>query len=396
MKKIFTVIIAGLLAASSALAFEDKIEIFGEIKSGFLFESRDEAGKNTSYARITNNDGDAGTEEGRIRMGMALSILNFGLRTQFQQVSFKRATGGPTDSSRLKVSTDFAYAYGTVFNSQLKVSAGLLGESPWGSGGFELYKELEYGNGGDPLMGIRVEWKPTFTPQIRGLNIGFVLGQSDDTTGDAKLEFGDLIRESIIGIAWDHPYFGLRFAYRFDRDLHSPAAIIVGEKLTYRFEERLLWNLLPGFQISVNGYCEGVNSDKRTGYNDPTGVFINWLYIHFDPMDFTTGIDTGYTDYFVSKTGGQLLEIRPFFYYKFINNYLIAGLMAGMVMGFNGKETVKDIFYNNWYLEPQVKFNIHNNFYVALVYRYTSTAYKTLGNNEYYTQWFNLRLCFTF
>lgn len=112
-------------------------------------------------------------------------------------------------------------------------------------------------------------------------------------------------------------------------------------------------------------------------------------------MNFSTGIDTGYTDFFVNNNG-QTLEIRPFFFYNFINNRLIAGLRGGIVMGFNGKETVKDIFYNTWYLEPQVKLFIYNNFYAAFVYRYTSTAYKTLGNTEYYTQWFNLRLCYTF
>jgi len=245
-------------------------------------------------------------------------------------------------------------------------------------------------------MGLRVEYKPTFSPAIRGLNIGFVLGQTDDTPpGDAKFEFGDLIREATVGIAWDHKYFSFRFAYRFDRDLHSDAATVVGEKFVYRVEERYLWNFLPGFQISANGYCEGINSEgKGVGRGDP-GYSENWLYIHYDPEYFTTGIDTAYTDFFVGNKG-QTMEIRPFFYYKFINNYLFAGLMAGMVMGFNGSESFKDVFYNEWYLEPKVQFNIHNNFYVALVYRYTSTAYKELGNNEYFKQFFNLRLCYTF
>jgi len=394
MKKFITVVIAGLLTAGSVLALEDKIEIFGEIKSGFLFEQRDEAGKTTTFSSIKNNDGDSGGEEGRIRMGMALSILNFGLRTRFYQDTFKRRTGA-NDTNLQKVRTDFAYAYGTVFNSQLKVSAGLLGESPWGTGGPELGQELEY-TGGAPLMGIRVEWKPTFTPAIRGLNIGFVLNRADENAPpDAKLEFGDLLKESIVGISWDHKYFGFRFAYRFDRDVKSSAAAVTGEKFVYRAEERLLWNLIPGFQISANGYCEGINSEGRGAERGAPGYIQHWLYIHYDPMDFTAGIDTGYRDNFVKKTG-QLLEIRPFFYYKFINNYLMAGLMAGMVMGFNGSESYKDVFYNEWYVEPQIKFNIHNNFYTALVYRYTSRAFEKLGNNDYFTQWFNLRLCYTF
>jgi hypothetical protein len=65
-------------------------------------------------------------------------------------------------------------------------------------------------------------------------------------------------------------------------------------------------------------------------------------------------------------------------------------------MGFNGSEAYKDVFYNAWYFEPAVKVNINNKLYLDFVYRYTSSAYLTLGNLEYYTQWFNLRLCYTF
>ena len=394
MKKLVIVLLAGLISTGSLLALEDKIEIFGEIKSGFLFERRDAPGKTTSFASISNNDGDSGAEEGRIRMGMAISILNFGLRTQFYQNNFKRKTGA-ADQNLMKVRTDFAYAYGNIFNSQLKISAGLLGESPWATGGPELNRELE-STGSAPLMGIRVEYKPTFTPYIRGLNIGFVLNRADENIpAEAKMQFGDLFTETIMGIAWDHQYFGLRFAYRFDRDLKGSAAIVSGEKLVYRLEERLLWNMLPGFQVSANGYFEGVNSEGKKAARGKPPFSQNWLYVRYDPMDFTAGFDIGYKDYFMDKTG-QLLELRPSFYYKFINNYLTAGLMAGIVMGMNGQESFKDVFYNEWYIEPQVKFNIHNNFYAALVYRYTSTAYLKPGNNDYNNQWLNLRLCYTF
>jgi len=390
MKKLITVLLAGLISSGSLFALEDRIEIFGEIKSGFLFEQRDALGKTTSFTRIHNNDGDSGAEEGRIRMGMAISILNFGLRTQFYQNTFKRKTG-VNDQNMLKVNTDFAYAYGNIFNSQLKISAGLLGESPWGTGGPELNQELE-STGNAPLMGIRVEYKPNY---IRGLNIGFVLNRANENIpNDVKQEFGDLFNESIVGIAWDHQYFGLRFAYHFDRDVKGPAALATGEELAYRVEERVLWNLLPGFQISANGYYEGISSKSTGGLSKPPYIH-NWFYVRYDPMDFTAGIDVGYKDYFEDRIG-QILEIRPSFYYKFINNYLIAGIRAGIVMGFNGQKSWEDVFYNEWYFEPQVKFNIHYNFYTALVYRYTSTAYQTPGNNDYFRQWLNLRLCFTF
>ncbi|GBU27550.1 hypothetical protein R84B8_01084 [Treponema sp. R8-4-B8] len=391
MKKTVTALLLSLIAASSAFAVED-IQITGEIKTGFLFEKRDEGGETTSYARINNNDGDAGASEGRIRIGIAFELKNIGIRTKFYQDNFRRGTGS-NDPNLLKLRTEFAYGYGGTFNNQLKISAGLLGESPWGTGGPDLYQELEY-SGGAPIMGIRVEWKPLGI--LRGLNLGFVLNRSDEgVPWDAKEQFGDLFKESIVGIAWEHKYFAFRFAYRFDRDVKSDAVFVTGEKFVYRVEERVLWQLLPGMQIWANGYCEGINSENRGSGYGPPGYIQNWFYAHYDSRYFNVGIDAGYRDNFVKKTG-QVLEIRPSFYYKFINNYLVAGVMGGLVMGFNGSESYPDVFYNNWYLEPQVKVNFHNNFYIAFVYRYTSNAYQTLDNNDYYTQWFNMRLCYTF
>ncbi|MDR2952055.1 MAG: hypothetical protein LBU82_02305 [Treponema sp.] len=401
MKKIFAMLLAGFLAASfaSALDKENFLELSGEIKTGFLFERRDEGDATASFARINNNDGDAGSSEGRARVGIALQSRNVGIRTRFYQDTFRRGTGA-NDPNLLKLRTDFAYAYGTAFNSQLKISAGLLGESPWATGGPEVNEELEKTDSARTIMGIRTEWKPTFSPFWRGLNLGFVLNRANENIpAEAKEVFGDLFNESIVGIAWENQYFGLRFAYRFDRDVKSSAAVVSGEKFAYRIEERLLWNLLPGFQISANGYCDGINSEgKGAGRNMP-GYIQNWLYIRYDPMDFSTGFDAGYRDNFVRKTG-QILELRPFFYYKFLNNYVTAGVLGGIVMGFNGPEkSYPDVFYNSWYVEPQVKLRVNNNFYIALVYRYTSNAFETADKEvkfDHYTQWVNLRLSYSY
>jgi hypothetical protein len=395
MKKIIATLFTGLLVAGFAFALDKDnfLEVSGEIKTGFLFERRDEGGETTSFARINNNDGDAGSSEGRVRMSIGIQTRNVGIRTRFFQDNFIRGTGA-NDQNLLKVRTDFAYAYGTIFNSQLKISAGLLGESPWGTGGPELYEELEKTDSARTVMGIRAEWKPLGS--LRGLNIGFVLNRANENIpADAKETFGDLFNESVAGIAWEHKYFGFHFSYRFDRDVKSDAAVVTGEKFAYRLEERLLWQFLPGLQISANGYCDGINSEGRGAGRNMPGYFQNWFYARYDPMDFTAGFDIGYRDNFVRKEG-QLLEIRPFFYYKFFNSHLLAGAMGGLVMGFNGSESYPDVFYNNWYVEPQVKLIINNNFYLALVYRYTSTAFQTLGNFDYYTQWFNLRLSYTF
>jgi hypothetical protein len=391
--KVPLLIIAGFLAAGSALALDDIVELSGEIKTGFFTEQRDLNGETYSRNAIYNNDGDSGVSGSRIRMGIAMHTKGLGIRTRFSQQRFTYRTNGINDTSVSRITTDFAYMYASMFNSQLKISGGLLGESPWGTGGPELGQELEY-TGGEPIPGIRVEWKPLGA--LRGLNLGFVLNRQDDTVpSDAKEAFGDLFMESIVGIAYEHRYFAFRFAYRFDRGIDTPMAIVLGEKLVYRVEERVLWTLVPGMSVSVNGYCEGINAAGKGSGRSTPGFIQNWLYVSYDPEHFTTGVNVGYRDGFVLNA--QKLELRPYFYYKLFNNYLIVGLMGGMEIGFNGGQSIPDSSYNFWFIEPQIKVNVSHNFYIAAVYRYTSGAYGTeTSYKDQNTNWVNIRLCYTF
>jgi hypothetical protein len=393
MKKVFAMLIAGiLLAAGSAFALDDIIEISGEIKTGFLFEQRELNGVTYPRSGIENNDGDSGPLGGRIRMGIAIHTKGIGLRTRFSMQNFLYRTNGINDTSLAKIKTDFAYVSGSLFNGQLKISAGLLGESPWGTGP-DLNKELEYTGGDEPITGIRFEWKPLGV--LRGLNLGFVLNREDDTVpDDAKIFFADLFLESIVGIAYEHKYFAFRFAYRFDRGIDTPAAVPNGERLVYRIEERVLWRVVPGLSIWANGYAQGINAAEGSG-RSAHGSIQNWLYARYDPIYFTLGLDVGYLDKFVDDA--QQLEFKPSFYYKFINNKLIAGMMCGMEIGFNNGKSIPDAFYNFWFIEPQVKVNINNYFSMAAVYRYTSGAYGTeTSYKDQNTHWVNIRVCFTF
>jgi len=392
MKKIITMLFVGLFTAGSAFALDDIIELSGEIKTGLFMEQRELEGETHSRNAVFNNDGDSGEEGNRIRFGVSLHTKGIGIRTRFSQDNFKYRSNGINDISTARIKTDFAYIYGNLFNSQLKISGGLLGESPWGTGGPELGKELEF-TGLAPVTGIRFEWKPLGS--LRGLNIGFVLNRADEGKPvDAQETFGDLFRESIVGIAWEHPYFAFRFAYRFDRDLDSPAASTAGEKLVYRVEERLLWRLIPGMSLSANGYCQGINAGGNRARSDP-GYIQNWFYISYAPEYFSTGVNIGYRDEFEYDI--QKLEFRPYFYYNIISNHLTAGLMGGMEMGYNGGRSFEDTPVNFWFVEPQVKVNINPNFYIATVYRYTSGAYGTEKSyKDQVTQWVNLRLAFAF
>jgi len=397
MKSLHLKIITGLLAlfftTGSALALD--LEITGEIRTGLYVENREQGGETYSYTKMHNNDGDSGKGEGLLRIGLNLTQENFGLRFRFFQDDFKRGTS-ENDRNVTRIKTDYAYAYGELLNSQFKISAGLLGESPWATGGPELFYELEYTNGMvEPITGIRFEWKPNFAPFLNGLNLGFVLNRQDDTVpSDAIQKFGDLFLESIVGIAWEHEYFALRFAYRFDRGIDSPAAVVNGERFVYRVEERILGKFLPGMQIWANGYGYGINAKEGGSGRSETSWIQNWLYISYDPENFTAGLNIGYYDAYV--TNGQQLEFRPSFYWKFFNNTLVVGLMAGLEMGFNNSKQSKDDFYNFWFLEPQVKVNITSNLYAAAVYRFKVYPPDRVKDLQDKTHWINIRLVYAF
>jgi hypothetical protein len=380
--KIITALVAAVMTAGSAFA-QQPIEITGEVKTGFFMEQREIQGVTREHARLYNNDGDSGREEGSIRLGINFELENFGLRTQFFRQEYK-----PEDQF---IRVGFAYAYGYLFDRQLKISAGILGESPWGSGGPELKKELET-IGGDVLIpGIRTEWMPGFLP---GLNLGFVLNRDDNSVPpDTKQKFGDIFGESILGIAYENDYFAFRFAYRFNREIDSPAVTTNGARFVYRVEERMLTRLLPGMAIWANGYSNGINPVSNQGATDPW--IQNWLYILYDPEYFSVGLNIGYRDTVVTDT--QRLEFRPFFYYKLFNNFLNVGVMGGMEIGYNAGKNLPDAFYNFWFVEPQVKVNINSNYYIAAVYRYHSGIYAPDPSyvKDQVTHWFNLRFCYT-
>jgi len=392
MKKLIIMLLAGVLAAGSALALDDIIELSGEIKTGVYLEQKVLEGNETSKNTILNYDGDSGPLGSRIRFGISLNTKGVGLRTRFSQENFTYRPNGINDTSLAFIKTDFAYVYGNLFNGRFKISAGMLGESPWGTGGPEIGKELETTGIGDPITGIRLEWKPLGV--LRGLNLGIVLNRADEAVPvGAKEMFADLFMESILGIAYENPYLAFSFAYRFDRGLASPAATLDGEKFAYRVEERLLWRLVPGMSISANGYCQGINAGGDRSRSTP-GYVINWLYISYAPEYFSSGMNVGYNDGF--EINAQKLEFRPYFYYNIISNHLIAGLMGGFETGFNGGKAFQDTFYNFWFVEPQVKVIVNPNFYIALVYRFQSGAFETESYKDQVTNWVNLRLSFAF
>ena len=389
MKKLILIPLIALFFVGSV--FSHEFNLSGEAKTGILWEEGQDNGKPKDLSKVRlNSKDDAGGNEGRFRLNMDYDNGNkLGFRARFQ---WQNWTADPEWS--------YAFGYGNFFENQLTISLGKLGASPWGTGGPEMWKELEVGRFG----GMRIEYKPAFIPEQYGkFNVGFVLNYLDDPdeasiTRDATL--ADILRESVIGFSYTLDVFHIRFAYRLDSDLDSKQRMDgkkEGDKLLYRIEERAIGNFLPGFQIWAIGYLVGVGASEPQFYD-----FQNWLFTEYSPPElgrlttpFTAQIRFGF-DYVENR---QIVHVRPSFYWYFFDKLISVGAMFKYGQDFGNK-----VFPGSPYLymeiEPKIQLNF-NSSYIAFVYNFRR-EYK-----GYYaeargldpirqSQYMNLRFCIYF
>ena len=364
---------------------EPSIKFSGEAKTGILWEEAQNAGmeKDISKVRLHSKD-DAGSGTGRFRINFDYDNGNgIGFRARMNWEQFSDA----------RPEWSYGFGYGNFFNNQLTVSAGKLGGSPWGTGGPEMWKELEVSREG----GMRVEWKPNFYPERFGrFNLGFVLNYLDDpdeasVTRDAT--FADILGESIIGLAYTHQYFHIRFAYRFDTDLDSKQRMDgkkEGGKMLYRVEERIIGKYLPGFQIWGLGYLVGVGAEEDQFYN-----FVNWFFIQYAPKLLTAQVRLGY-DYVAAR---QVFHLKPNIYFNILDNLINIG--GAFLIGFEfGNRVIEDSPYLYMEFEPKLQLNFQSA-YIAFAYNWRRqfvSYYPEAGNLDpvRQTQYMNLRFCIYF
>lgn len=381
----------GEAAAPEPEKREPVLRLSGEAKTGILWEERQDAGKekDVSQVRLHSKD-DAGGNTGRFRVNFDYDNGGgIGFRARLNWEQFNDAT---PDWS-------YGFGYGNFFKNQLTVSVGKLGGSPWGTGGPEMWKELEVSREG----GMRVEWKPNFIPKKAGeFNLGFVLNYLDDpdeASVSRDASFLDILSETIIGISYTHKYAHARFAFRFDSDLDSKQRMdgkIEGGKLIYRVEERIIQKYLPGFQIWGLGYFVGVGAEEDQFYN-----FVNWFFVQYDasfkkaPDLFTAQVRLGY-DYVASR---QVVHLKPNIYFHFLNKLISVG--AAFLIGFEfGNKINPDAPYQYIEVEPRLQINFQSS-YIAFVYNWRRqylTYYPEAGNLDpiRQSQYMNLRFCIYF
>jgi hypothetical protein len=388
MKKIIVALLIAMFPiAAFAQVGDVDIAVSGLGKSGVYYEKTQRQGWDAEEQVKLHSKDDAGDNQGRFRLNLDFTRDNMGIRTRWQWDNWGQ--GAPQWS--------YAFAYGNFFDDQLTTSVGKLGESPWATGGPEMWRELEISARGG---GMRTEYKPSFAP---GLNVGFVLNFFNDPGDQGWPEskpytLMEILKESVVGISYTHEYFLFRFAFRFDSVADAIAGNIGGvgeEAYVFRIEERIIKNYLPGFQIWALGYGVGLRAPKE--YN--TLKLENWLFAQYDPELFTAQIRFGY-DYLNSRS---ILHFRPSFYWKFFNNLLNVGVMFKYQQDFGDGKVYEGSPYYTFEIEPKIQVNFGNsNNYIAFAYNYGREYIKPydLPDGMQYTgtpikqiQWMNLRFC---
>jgi hypothetical protein len=407
MKKLTSAALAVtmLLIAAAAFAQEQTLKLSGEAKTGVYWQQVQQRGKEpdidpANTLKLHSKD-DAGSQEGRFRVNMDYDNGgNFGFRGRIDWENWSN-----TDSEQPK--WRYAFGYGNFFENQLTVSLGKLGGSPWGTGGPEMWKELEQMNNGG---GMRVEFKPAFIPEEYGrVNVGFVLNwlNSYNEMQSKTPTLADLLSESVVGVSYTHDKFMARFAYRFDSEMDwrdRSNAFLYGAEggdMVYRLEEYMLRELLPGMSVWALGHLEGIFADDPMFY-----WFRNWMFAEYSPPElfeldtpFTAQIRLGY-DYIDNRSE---FSVKPSFYWHFsIGEYqklISAGASFSYRQDFGKGKVWEGSPYHDIEIEPKIQLNFSSS-YIAFVYNwreeYMGARWPEImpdGEPTKRTQYINLRFC---
>jgi len=374
-------------------AFAQEIKFSGEAKSGIYWRQYQQEGQDPVNFVIMHNADDAGSVDetkltgtaGRFRLNIDFDNGNgFGARGRINWENLADLPQWP-----------YAFGYGNFFDNQLTISVGKLGASPWGTGGPEMWKELEVTN---INFGMRTEWKPTFVP---GLNVGFVLNNFNgdrDQGWNANKPFSllNILQESVIGVSYVHDLFLVRMAYRFDDEVdaiqNNKFGDISGQgedELIYRLEERVLKNYLPGLQVWAMGHLFGLSA-----LNKEIQWFRNWLFIQYAPDQFTAQVRIGY-DYIESRSD---FYVKPSFYWNFFNKLLTVGASFQYCQDFGDGKLYEGSPYRYLEFEPKIQLNFTSS-YIAFAYNFKQeylhpwSGLKPGSEPLKQTQWMNLRFC---
>jgi hypothetical protein len=419
VKKLLTILLAAVVAcAAFAQNSEASLKLSGDVKTGIYYNDIQQDGKELEVdeLKVENHDNDPNGNRFRLNLDYD-NGNNVGFRARLQWTTWNNET---------YARWAYAFGYGNFFNdtpAQMTVSVGKLGGSPWGTGGPEMWKELEDNNSGG---GMRVEWKPAIPAEWGKINAGFVLNyynQDRDQGVDnsqVKITLGEILKESVIGVSYTHEWFMARMAYRFDSEVDAnqankaPGATGQGEdELVYRVEEYAIQRWAPGFRIWGLGHLYGLSA-KNKGIQ----VFRNWFFIGYDPPELwgivtpfsalvSLGNESSYIEDPADASKGAVMGeffLKPSFYWHFSPggyNKLISIGSAYKISfdyGEGGIQGPHPYYYME--IEPKVQLNFQSS-YIAFAYQFRKEYihdYNALAGREpiVQKQWMNLRFCINF
>ena len=377
---------------------QSHFKLSGEAKTGVYWQNIQTDGKEAEeYIGLHNMD-DAGgyQQQGRFRLNMEYeNANNLGFKLRIQWQNYGKDVYPDT--------WPYAFGYGNFFNNQLTVAVGKLGGSPWGTGGPELWKDLE---NVDKSLGMRIEYKPGFIPKEYGkLNVGFVLNyfNSDIDQGwtQGTINLASIMQESLVGISYIHKYFLIRGAYKLDSVVDALSAIGkedggTGEdEIVYRVEETVIREKIPGFKVWALGYIRGLSAP-----NEEVKLAQNFAFVEYEPpklgemlRPFTAQLRFGY-DYTENR---EIMHIKPSFYWNFFDKLISVGASVwyGNDFGFTT---------DNWFtfleIEPKVQINFQSS-YIAFIYNWRRDYFNEQQAVPGFepikqTQKMNLRFCIYF
>jgi len=389
MKRFIFILFAAAVSAAlvAQSAFAQELKLSGEAKSGIIWKKTQLEAQDAEAEVNLGNKDDAGNGPGRFRLNMDYDSGN--------NTGFKVRINWEDNWKDGQPNWPYAFGYGNFFEDQMTVSVGKLGGSPWGTGGPEMWKELEASSGG----GMRTEWKPAFIP---GLNAGFVLSyfnqdRDQGWTEGKPISLMNILRESVIGVSYTHEMFLFRFAYRFDDEYDATQENknrggLGEDELVYRIEERVLKDILPGFQIWALGYWFGVTSKYPE-----MKLFQNWLFAQYAPDQYTAQVRFGF-DYIENRKD---IYLKPSFYWNFFEKLLSAGASFTYCQDFGEGKVYKGSPYRYLEVEPRLQLNLKTS-YIAFAYNWKQEymgRWPGLPDSKLplkQTQWMNLRYCLYF
>jgi hypothetical protein len=359
VKKLFLIL---LIISFTVAVSAQEFSISGEAKTGILWTRvQDRMGlpsSDDSSVGMGSLD-DAGGGDGRFRINLEYTNAsgNLGFKARLNWENFNNSpTNGPH--------WPYAFGWGSFFDNQLTLSLGKLGASPWGTGGPEMWRELEETYSG----GIRFEYTPNFAP---GLNVGFVFNGHNGIT-DGPVEdptIWDLLLESVIGISYTHEWFMIRGAYRLDSEIDFDYARMdgtepfrEGDSLVYRIEEYALRRFVPGLSIWALGQIDGLWSEIP----DMSFKTNNWLFLQYAPPSFTAQLRFGLDN----NEGMTTITGRGQFSYRFLDGLIVPRITFGIAQDYGDARIVPDAKFKYIDIEPDVQINFAQGAYFAASYSY--------------------------